>query len=259
MLNTKGTRIALIAFHEGGAAAHSNRPGAALFSEKIARDSIRGIRKQADIVVLSMHFGFDYFKCPSPYHVSLCRRLVDAGADLVLGHHPHVPQGVERYKNGLIAYSLGNFASWFADSSPKQPSDGFILRVNIKKSGIVDFELLPYVLDPDLVLRILRGVQGSDKLAEYAALSETLADPSRLRDEWYDHLRNFYFGYTAYYWKFCFRNGNAFQFLGRVSNLFKPTQANLIMLKSLLKYLLTGFALRAEARRFVRKVIKNSL
>ena len=76
-----------------------------------ARDSLG-----ADVVLVSLHHGFEYEPVPPPQDVALARGLVRAGADAVIGHHPHVPQGVEWVGGKPIVYSLGNFV--FLQNSP---------------------------------------------------------------------------------------------------------------------------------------------
>lgn len=66
-------------------------------------------RDEADLLIVSYHGGIELETVPSPFVVRSLRALVDAGADLVLAHHPHVLQAVEQRGRGLIAYSLGNF------------------------------------------------------------------------------------------------------------------------------------------------------
>ncbi|MDR7537845.1 MAG: CapA family protein [Armatimonadota bacterium] len=89
----------------------------AAVAEDVARaeDAIRSARRQADLVVLAVHWGVPSgwvaaFQGPlAEYQRPLGRRLIDAGADVIVGHHPHTLHGVERYRDGLICYSLGNF------------------------------------------------------------------------------------------------------------------------------------------------------
>lgn len=76
--------------------------------EKVFED-IHNVRGIVDHVLLSVHWGHEHYRYPSPRQVRQARHLVRAGADVILGHHPHVLQGVERYENGYIVYSLGNF------------------------------------------------------------------------------------------------------------------------------------------------------
>jgi poly-gamma-glutamate synthesis protein (capsule biosynthesis protein) len=74
-------------------------------------DAVRAARAElgADFVVVSVHWGTEFEAHPAPSQIEAAHLLVDAGADLVLGHHPHVLQDIERYHGGVIAYSLGNF------------------------------------------------------------------------------------------------------------------------------------------------------
>lgn len=69
---------------------------------------VRSLRKKADIVVVSVHGGSELCPWPFPEHQMMMRALVDAGATIVHGHHPHVPQGYEKYNDSVIFYSLGN-------------------------------------------------------------------------------------------------------------------------------------------------------
>jgi poly-gamma-glutamate capsule biosynthesis protein CapA/YwtB (metallophosphatase superfamily) len=78
---------------------------------------IKKARREADIVVVSMHWGVHYFRALiAGYQVLVARAAIDAGADIIFGHHPHILKGVEVYKGKMILYSLGNFAF---DSRPK--------------------------------------------------------------------------------------------------------------------------------------------
>lgn len=82
---------------------------------------VEGFRKEVDgAVVVSMHWGLEYLDYPGPEQIELGRKLVDAGADVIIGHHPHVLQPFEYYKKGLIIYSLGNFLFdlWHPETKP---------------------------------------------------------------------------------------------------------------------------------------------
>lgn len=84
-------------------------PGVAFLDPVDAVAAIHSCRSHADIVVVLIHWGIEEYSYPSPTQRELARRLVDAGADVILGHHPHVLQGIEYWGSGVIAYSLGNF------------------------------------------------------------------------------------------------------------------------------------------------------
>jgi poly-gamma-glutamate capsule biosynthesis protein CapA/YwtB (metallophosphatase superfamily) len=83
--------------------------GAASWQTQKAQQAITALAMEADVVVVQLHGGFDFQTAPSAFLRTAARAAVDAGADLVLAHHPHVLQGAEWYRGKLIAYSLGNF------------------------------------------------------------------------------------------------------------------------------------------------------
>jgi hypothetical protein len=70
---------------------------------------IEAARATHDLLVVQVHWGQEYQDAPARWQIDAAHAFVDAGADAVIGHHPHVLQGIERYKGGVIAYSLGNF------------------------------------------------------------------------------------------------------------------------------------------------------
>lgn len=83
------------------------------------KDTVVAANNQADIVIVSFHWGAEYVTDPSTQQQLLGRAAVDAGAKLVIGHHPHWVQTVEEYRVGLIVYSLGNFVfdqMWSAET-----------------------------------------------------------------------------------------------------------------------------------------------
>lgn len=90
--------------------AGKDRPGTAPGYEKLVTADIASARTQADYIIISFHWGKEGAGAVQPYQRRAARAAIDAGADVIFGHHPHVLQGIERYKNGIIFYSLGNFA-----------------------------------------------------------------------------------------------------------------------------------------------------
>jgi poly-gamma-glutamate synthesis protein (capsule biosynthesis protein) len=88
---------------------------------------IRKIEKNYDIIIASVHAGIEYIGEPEPVKVEMMRNLIDYGVDVVIGHHPHVIQGIEAYGNGLIAYSLGNLI--FDQAWSRETSLGLLLEI----------------------------------------------------------------------------------------------------------------------------------
>ncbi len=95
---------------------------------------IKGASREVDTLIVSYHFGEEYMKEPNDRQRYLATRAVDLGADIVVGHHPHVIQSVERYGGGIIAYSLGNFI--FDQNFSEETMEGLILVVEVEGSEI---------------------------------------------------------------------------------------------------------------------------
>ncbi len=119
--------------------AFERRPAAGT-RENLARD-IAALRDRVDIVVVSMHWGIEYISEPTEHSVALGRHIIDQGADIVAGHHPHVQQEPELYKDGLIIYSMGNFV--FDQHSRPLTRISRVYRVYVNKEGVTRAEYLP--------------------------------------------------------------------------------------------------------------------
>jgi gamma-polyglutamate biosynthesis protein CapA len=86
----------------------AGQPPYAEGSPENVRADIARLRATVDVVLVSLHWGEEFVPLPSVEEAALGRSLIDAGAAMIIGHHPHVARPIERYKAGLIAYSLGN-------------------------------------------------------------------------------------------------------------------------------------------------------
>lgn len=89
-----------------------------------------------DIIIMVFHWGNEYIHFPSLEQRKLAYKLIDEGANLIVGHHPHVIQPYEHYKNGHIIYSLGNFC--FDDVQSEHFGQGMLARINIQGKDIHD-------------------------------------------------------------------------------------------------------------------------
>jgi len=113
ILEAHGARVAFLAYtltFPEEFWATPDRPGSPFGHEAQVRADIAQAKQQADIVLVSFHWGQEGKTELRDYQKQLGRAAIDAGAGAVIGHHPHVLQGVERYRDGVILYSLGNFA-----------------------------------------------------------------------------------------------------------------------------------------------------
>ena len=84
-------------------------PGVAFLDMEDLINRVKECRNKADMVVLLMHWGIEEYSYPTPAQRKQAKELNKAGVDIIIGHHPHVVQGCERFRKGLAAYSLGNF------------------------------------------------------------------------------------------------------------------------------------------------------
>ncbi len=122
---------------------------------------IKNARAQADIVVISWHWGrSEGYRDIMDYQVELGHMAVDAGADLVFGHHSHAPQGIEIYKGKAIFYGMGNFA--FDIHHPIFAKESLALRCQIHDKCIERVSFLPVRINQKLQPEVLDTAQGRD-------------------------------------------------------------------------------------------------
>jgi poly-gamma-glutamate synthesis protein (capsule biosynthesis protein) len=173
VITARGGRVAFLAYSltfPGHFYAAAGRPGTAPGLYRIYREDIAAAGKEADYVVVSFHWGTESASLPSPYQVNAAHGAIDAGADVVIGHHPHVLQGIERYKNGIIFYSLGNFVF---GSSSSYSDRSIIARITLE-NGVKGVELVPLnVLNREVHFqpRVLSGKKGQKVIDHLTRIS----------------------------------------------------------------------------------------
>lgn len=144
-----GTTVGILAYTALGSPfwqAGEKTPGIAWIDSSLLEQlklNIKKTKQQADIVVVSFHFGEEYQTKPNAVQQLLSRTAIDAGANLVIGHHPHVIQPIERYKQGWIVYSLGNFV--FDQGFSKETMEGMILKVLLHENSIT--QVMPLMIE----------------------------------------------------------------------------------------------------------------
>lgn len=146
IVDTRGLRIAYLAYTNIAPAfyqAVSSKPAVAdIKIETIAEDIARAKNVyHADVVIVSYHWGQEYATQHNAWQERIAHATIDAGATMVIGHHPHVVEEVERYHGGVIAYSLGNFV--FDQNFSLDTRRGLALSVRIKEGVITDVQELP--------------------------------------------------------------------------------------------------------------------
>jgi poly-gamma-glutamate synthesis protein (capsule biosynthesis protein) len=127
-------------------AAKAKQAGIVVASDPAWPDLIKQAASSVDFLIVSYHFGDEYQTTPNARQRQLAELAIDQGAKLVIGHHPHVIQPVERYGEGLIAYSLGNFIfdQYFSEAT----MNGAALVVEVVEGKVADFKILPVAISP---------------------------------------------------------------------------------------------------------------
>ena len=182
ILERRGLRVALLGFAFEPDKYFEGTPLYAFGPDCDIAGEVARARAQADVVVCSMHWGEEFIRYPNSRMRSLGRTAIDAGAHLVLGHHPHVFQGIETYRHGAIAYSLGNFAfDMLWDPALKT---GLVLRIAVAPSGVSDIDARFVSMSEEFQPVPLDENAAAAWRDELARLSSLLADPPS--DEQYE-------------------------------------------------------------------------
>jgi poly-gamma-glutamate synthesis protein (capsule biosynthesis protein) len=150
IIERQGLRIALLAYNEmfpRQFEATERSAGAAWADEERIVAAIRAARRQADIVIPYLHWGQEQETVAHARQRALARRMIEAGADAVVGTHPHVRQDSEIIDGKPVIYSLGNFV--FDGFDKAEQRTGSILWMTVDAHGVQDWSLQPVVIDAD--------------------------------------------------------------------------------------------------------------
>ena len=202
IVERNGLRLGFLGYQEdcNYTYGHAGAGPAYLIEREILRD-MQELRDQVDVLVLSLHADLEFMETPAVWRRDLSRRLVrrlggtttpqTEGADLILEHHPHVPQGVERVGRSLIAYSLGNClfdshtSSYLVENGP-HTAHSFVLRVELSRKGVGDFDRLPFAIScpPGQRPVPMEGGELSAGLRYLEYLDAQLADDATVLANW---------------------------------------------------------------------------
>jgi poly-gamma-glutamate capsule biosynthesis protein CapA/YwtB (metallophosphatase superfamily) len=145
------------------------------------RENIGRAKDQADVVVVSWHWGVS----PATgghnelidYQVELGHACIDAGADLVVGHHPHALQGIEVYSGKAIFYSLGNFVP---HSAPPHPERTMVARMRIAEKRVREVGFLPARVTTTNQPMLLASAESADVIERVREMSQRFGTPFRV-------------------------------------------------------------------------------
>ena len=181
--------------------ATDRRPGTPFFNPDVNVQRISQLRKEVDFLVIVVHAGHEFASVPPPRIRRSYRAFIDAGADLVVGHHPHVPQGIEPYGAGWIAYSLGNliFDSDFL-SKGKNTDHGYLFHVGISEHAVERIEIIPYHLKNHSTVETCTEKELIDYKNMLESISHCITDDEKFEECWeefviwfWNEMRQYYF------------------------------------------------------------------
>lgn len=161
IIQIKNTKLAFAGFN-----AIHNIHNPNLYANYCEKSIIASINKMkslnADFKIISLHWGDEYINIPSSNQIKSAHTFIDCGADIIIGHHPHVIQPVEKYKNGLIFYSLGNF--FFDMTWSKNVRRGMVINLFLEKDKSIRYEIAPIFLNSDFIPLPVKNRKKTDNL-----------------------------------------------------------------------------------------------
>lgn len=186
-VKVRGNRISIINISEGeDLTSARNGPGVCGWDLARTRSQIHDAKSSGACVIVIAHCGLEYIPFPPAYVVSAFRSLVEAGADCVIGHHPHVPQGIEQHHGKPIAYSLGNFV-FYQFTELYYRKLGFCISLRINGSVLTGFALHPYRIS-ESGLRQLHAREEKEFHAVLGRISRPFLTPLGPERAWHAYL-----------------------------------------------------------------------
>ena len=144
-------------------------PGLAWGDPVVIAADVTAVRDQVDLVIVVLHSGYEYVEEPSEPQVAAAQAAIDAGAELVIGHHAHILQGIDFYNDGVIVYGLGNFA-FEIDGAPETA----VLNVWLDTNGVRSLELIPAIIQEGGAPRLAESWEAAPILRQVYFLTRIL-------------------------------------------------------------------------------------
>lgn len=146
IIDVKGQKVAFLAYNDRDVAsatgfASTDRPGTAPMNIEAMQADIANAKTKSDMIIVSMHSGTEYTPNPNARQIEFAHSAIDAGADLIIGHHPHVVQATENYKDKMIFYSLGNFV--FDQPWSTETKQGIMVKFQFKGKDLTKYDIMP--------------------------------------------------------------------------------------------------------------------
>jgi len=165
-LESQGIKLAFLAYNDSDVvpqsyAADEETPGTVFMDVAVMTEAVRRAKQEADFVIVSIHSGQEYADQHNQRQEDFSKAAIDSGAELVIGHHPHVIQDIEVYKGKLIFYSLGNFI--FDQMWSEEVRQSLGLKIYFTPEGISRAHLYPFRIDDYSQPVSIKG-EGAEKI-----------------------------------------------------------------------------------------------
>lgn len=183
LVTSRGVTMGIVNFSEGeDLTAADENPGVYGWEVNQVIAQVQELKGRVNAIIVICHGGVEYIPYPPPYLAAAFQRIADAGADLIVGHHPHVPQGVQIHNQVPICYSLGNFV-FFQHTALQFRKIGYFVRAGIADNGISHIRIVPYEILPTR-LQLLKDERYQWVMQKLKTISEPLKAFAQIIEAW---------------------------------------------------------------------------
>lgn len=191
IIEEKGVKIGLLAYTDMAEITYKGKPplsflagsdnsGVAPRRLDFVLEDIKGVRDSVDILMVSLHWGIEDSFDVHPSQVSFAHELIDAGADMIVGHHAHQFQGIEIYRGKPIFYSLGNF---IFDQNDPENQESFIINLKYSEKRLVGLYAVPVRTIDKCRVVPQKGEAAAELLQREEELCKRLGTQCEIRDD----------------------------------------------------------------------------
>tara|TARA_Y100001970_G_C14249827_1_gene870981 strand:- start:741 stop:1862 length:1122 start_codon:yes stop_codon:yes gene_type:complete len=236
IINQQGIKIAFLAFvdqNTNPATPSSNSYFINYFDEDNIASQIKNIRNDVDYIIVSIHWGVDYSTYPTIYQTDVCKKFIDIGANIIMGHHTHTLQPFEKYNEGYIFYSLGQLC--YGDyhkygklrSIIKKTKKSVIIKLELTKNSIkLDYNSTKELIGNKIILtnkNYLRWSAIHLKLFNLKSKYSIINFIINVKENFIDRINEYFFGYYLNPFSRLFQ----FQNLKKINYLFRDYKKNI--------------------------------
>ncbi|MDP4093398.1 MAG: CapA family protein [Bacillota bacterium] len=191
IIEKNGIKVGLLSYTEMAEATYNGNPplcylagpgkaGVAPKKLEYIKEDISKLRPLVDIVLVSLHWGVEYDPNLSPGQQEFAHEVINAGADMIIGHHPHQIKGIEIYNGKPILYSLGNFIS---DQNESDNQEGFFIDAQFSTDKIISLKAIPFKIVQKSQVVPVYGSDARQLLDKLTGLSVRLGSKCSISDD----------------------------------------------------------------------------